>query len=119
MIDDFYDMIDVVGKEARIKILDIIKNSKNLGIHLILFTDTPTNNTLTKEIINKMDVQVLLPQSPGVGEYFTTIDFDKLEDVEDYGTVTVKMKNAVHNVMPVYISEDEITKIINYFASNK
>ncbi len=60
IIDEIADLIDTCGKQIEKHIAKLAREGRGAGVHLIVATQHPTNDVLTRQITNNLDTRICL-----------------------------------------------------------
>ena len=115
IIDDYYD---ICSYESQIKemIEEMLKESKNTGIHFVLATDTPSAEMMTENFKNQIDAFFYLTLSPGeIKDFNLDLTPKELEYTKELGNAIYKTKDKKVKIKIPDISEDEIKAIKNCY----
>ncbi len=118
IIDDFYDICEYDKNNIRI-IADLLENGKSKDIYLILATDTPTPDVLTKEIKDKIQGKLYLTLAPGETTEFQLADNlnpEELSFLTEIGNLIYEENNKREKIHVPEVMDSEI-KAINQFWS--
>ncbi len=116
-IDDVYDIYTYDKSNQKI-ILDLLRNGKEKNIHLILTTDTPTKELLTKELKENIQGTLYLTMSPGEDEdldlenSLTTEDWEYLTKI---GNLIYEENNHKERIKVPEVLDEEIKAINNFY----
>ena len=116
-IDDVYDIYTYDKNNQKI-ILDLLRNGKEKNIHLILTTDTPTKELLTKELKDNIQGTLYLTMSPGEDEdldlenSLTTEDWEYLTKI---GNLIYEENNHKERIKVPEVLDEEIKSINNFY----
>ncbi len=116
-IDDVYDIYTYDKSNQKI-ILDLLRNGKEKNIHLILTTDTPTKELLTKELKDNIQGTLYLTMSPGEDEdldlenSLTTEDWEYLTKI---GNLIYEENNHKERIKVPEVLDEEIKAINNFY----
>ena len=116
-IDDIYDIYTYDKSNQKI-ILDLLRNGKEKNIHLILTTDTPTKELLTKELKDNIQGTLYLTMSPGEDEdldlenSLTTEDWEYLTKI---GNLIYEENNHKERIKVPEVLDEEIKAINNFY----
>lgn len=116
-IDDVYDIYTYDKSNQKI-ILDLLRNGKEKNIHLILTTDTPTKELLTKELKDNIQGTLYLTMSPGEDEdldlknSLTTEDWEYLTKI---GNLIYEENNHKERIKVPEVLDEEIKSINNFY----
>ncbi|MDZ4660428.1 MAG: DNA translocase FtsK 4TM domain-containing protein [Pseudomonadota bacterium] len=111
IIDEFADMIMVLGKDAEDAITRLAQKARAAGIHLVLATQRPTVKVVTGSIKANFPSRVAFRVISGVDSR-TILDDSGAEDLLGKGDMLFQTSKGIQRIHGAYISEKEIEKLI-------
>jgi DNA segregation ATPase FtsK/SpoIIIE, S-DNA-T family len=118
VIDEFADMIMVVGKKVEELIARIAQKARAAGIHLILATQRPSVDVITGLIKANIPTRIAFQVSSRIDSR-TILDQQGAEQLLGHGDM---LYLAPGTGLPVrvhgaYVSDDDVHKVANYWRS--
>ena len=111
IIDEFADMIMVLGKDAEDAITRLAQKARAAGIHLVLATQRPSVKVVTGSIKANFPSRVAFRVISGVDSR-TILDDAGAEDLLGKGDMLFQTSKGTQRIHGAYISEKEIEKLI-------
>ena len=107
--DDIEESISIIAQLAR-----------KVGVHLIIGTQRPSSNIITNSIKSNIPARIALSVPSGLDSR-TILDENGAEELSGCGEMLVKIKNGEPSIriQGCYISNEEISKVINYCISQQ
>ena len=119
VIDEYSDLLMVLGREFESKLSNLAAQSWRVGIHFVICTQRPTTNIITGWIRANFPARIAFRVSEGFDSK-TIIDRAGAECLNGKGDMLVitDSLDPVH-IQGVYIEDKEIERIVSYIAQQR
>ena len=119
VIDEFADMMLVVGKKVEDLIIRLAAKARAAGIHLILATQRPSVNVITGLIKANIPARAALQVTTNVDSR-TIIDCMGAENLLGNGDMLFKSPRSSipKRIHGAYVSDDEVKNIVKFLKTN-
>lgn len=120
VIDELYDMITVAGEETQNSIIRLAQMGRKAGIHLVISTQLPFADNVTKMIKANIPTRIAFMVATG-SDSRAIIDMNGAEDLTGNGDMlfmTSGEKTPVHILGP-YVSDDEIKRVVDFVCNQQ
>ena len=119
VIDEFADMMLVVGKKVEDLITRLAQKARAAGIHLILATQRPSVNVITGIIKANITARIALQVTSNVDSR-TIIDSMGAEQLLGHGDMLyigpgTRIQKRIHGA---YVSDTEVKEVVKYLKKN-
>lgn len=119
VIDEFADMMLVVGKKVEDLITRLAQKARAAGIHLILATQRPSVNVITGIIKANIPARIALQVTTNVDSR-TIIDSMGAEQLLGHGDMLfigpgTRIQKRIHGA---YVSDTEVKEVVKYLKKN-
>ena len=120
IIDELADLMLVAAKDLDNLIVSIAQMARAVGIHLVLATQRPSVNVITGTIKANVPTRIALYTSSQIDSR-TIIDSAGAEKLLGNGDMLFSSPSFVKpkRVQGVYISDDEVTKVVKYLKAQR
>lgn len=116
VVDEFNDLIMQCGQEANDAIVRLAQKARACGIHVILATQRPTVDVVSGTIKANITCRIAFRVASDVDSR-TILDEIGAENLLGRGDMLIKNNGIPVRAQGAYISDDEITGICDYIAS--
>ena len=116
VVDEFNDLIMQCGQEANDAIVRLAQKARACGIHVILATQRPTVDVVSGTIKANITCRIAFRVASDVDSR-TILDEIGAENLLGRGDMLIKNNGIPIRAQGAYISDDEITGICDYIAS--
>lgn len=115
VIDEFYDLMIVAGKDMEALIQRLTQMARAVGIHLVLSTQRPSVNVITGTIKANVPVRIALTTASQVDSR-TIIDQAGAEKLLGKGDMLFMSPQFIkpHRVQGVYLSGEEVAEVTKF-----
>ena len=119
VIDEYSDLLMVLGREFESKLSNLAAQSWRVGIHFVICTQRPTTNIITCWIKANFPARIAF-RIPARCRSNTIIDCGGAEYLNGNGDMVVRLDSSdpVH-IQGAYIEDKEIERIVSYIAQQK
>ena len=119
VIDEFADMMLVVGKKVEDLIIRLAAKARAAGIHLILATQRPSVNVITGLIKANIPARAALQVTTNIDSR-TIIDCMGAENLLGNGDMLFKSPRSSipQRIHGAYVSDDEVKEIVKFLKKN-
>lgn len=115
IVDEFADLMLVVGKELEARIARLAAKARAVGIHLVLATQRPSTDVVTGTLKNNLPSRIAFRVPSGIDSR-TIIDVFGAEKLLGNGDMLYKAPDASDSVriQGAFLSDEETERIVNY-----
>ena len=119
VIDEYSDLLMVLGREFESKLSNLAAHSWRMGIHFVISTQRPTTNIITCWIKANFPARIAF-RIPARCRSNTIIDCGGAEYLNGNGDMLVRLDSSgpVH-IQGAYIENKEIERIVSYIAQQR
>lgn len=119
VIDEYSDLLMVLGREFESKLSNLVAHSWRMGIHFVISTQRPTTNIITCWIKANFPARIAY-RIPARCRSNTIIDCGGAEYLNGNGDMLVRLDSSgpVH-IQGAYIENKEIERIVSYIAQQR
>ena len=119
VIDEYSDLLMVLGREFESKLSNLAAHSWRMGIHFVISTQRPTTNIITCWIKANFPARIAF-RIPARCRSNTIIDCGGAEYLYGNGDMLVRLDSSgpVH-IQGAYIENKEIERIVSYIAQQR
>ena len=119
VIDEYSDLLMVLGREFESKLSNLAAHSWRMGIHFVISTQRPTTNIITCWIKANFPARIAY-RIPARCRSNTIIDCGGAEYLNGNGDMLVRLDSSgpVH-IQGAYIENKEIERIVSYIAQQR
>ena len=119
VIDEYSDLLMVLGREFESKLSNLAAHSWRMGIHFVISTQRPTTNIITCWIKANFPARIAF-RIPARCRSNTIIDCGGAECLNGNGDMLVRLDSSgpVH-IQGAYIENKEIERIVSYIAQQR
>lgn len=108
VIDEIADLIYTAGKKAEKVIAKIARLGRGAGVHLIVATQHPKADILTRQITANIDVRIGLRVIDSSASRLV-INATGAQDLKGKGDALLRLNGDLYHFQGAYISDDELT----------
>lgn len=108
VIDEIADLIYTAGKKAEKVISKIARLGRGAGVHLIIATQHPKADILTRQITANIDVRIALRVIDSSASRLV-INASGAQDLKGKGDSLLRLNGDLYHFQGAYISDDELT----------
>lgn len=108
VIDEIADLIYTAGKKAEKVIAKIARLGRGAGVHLIVATQHPKADILTRQITANIDVRIALRVIDSSASRLV-INASGAQDLKGKGDSLLRLNGDLYHFQGAYISDDELT----------
>lgn len=118
IVDEFADLMMVVGKELEARISRLAAKARAVGIHLVLATQRPSVDVVTGTLKNNLPSRIAF-RVPSGTDSRTIIDLYGAERLLGNGDMLYKSPNDAEptRIQGAFLSDEETERVINYCKS--
>lgn len=115
IVDEFADLMLVVGKELEARIARLAAKARAVGIHLVLATQRPSTDVVTGTLKNNLPSRIAFRVPSGIDSR-TIIDVFGAEKLLGNGDMLYKAPDASDSqrIQGAFLSDEETERIVNY-----
>lgn len=115
IVDEFADLMMVVGKELEARIARLAAKARAVGIHLVLATQRPSTDVVTGTLKNNLPSRIAFRVPSGIDSR-TIIDVFGAEKLLGNGDMLYKAPDASDSVriQGAFLSDEETERIVEY-----
>lgn len=108
VIDEVADLIDCTGKKVEKVIATIARLGRGAGVHLIIATQHPTAQVLSRQITANLDTRIALRVEDSSASRLV-IRATGAQELNGKGDALLRLNGDLHHFQGAYISDDELT----------
>lgn len=108
VIDEVADLIDCTGKKVEKVIATIARLGRGAGVHLIIATQHPTAQVLSRQITANLDTRIALRVEDGSASRLV-IRAAGAQELKGKGDALLRLNGDLYHFQGAYISDDELT----------
>lgn len=115
IVDEFADLMSVVGKELEARIARLAAKARAVGIHLVLATQRPSVDVITGTLKNNLPSRIAF-RVPSGTDSRTIIDVYGAEKLLGNGDMLYKAPDAAEpvRIQGAFLSDEETERIVEY-----
>lgn len=120
IVDEIYDIAKDYKDELTNTLIDIIKNSKNVGVHLIISTQLPNTSIIPTIVKTNLPTRISF-YLPTVSDSRTILGIEGAEKLFGRGDMLYLAPKSIKpmRMQGVFISDEEIKKINEYIINQQ
>lgn len=118
IVDEFADLIMVVGKEIEKPIARIAQKARAVGIHMILATQRPSADVITGVIKANFPARIAFKVS-AMQDSRTIIDGSGAQNLIGRGDMLCQVDGSMVRVQCAYVSTEEVMAVSEYISSQQ
>lgn len=118
IVDEFADLLMVVGKEIEKPIARIAQKARAVGIHMILATQRPSADVITGVIKANFPARIAFKVS-AMQDSRTILDSSGAQNLIGRGDMLCNVDGSVTRVQCAYVSTEEVMAVSEYVASQQ
>lgn len=107
VIDEVADLIDTAGKKVEKVIANIARLGRGAGVHLIIATQHPTAQVLSRQITANLDTRIALKVEDGSASRLV-IRANGAEKLKGKGDALLRFNGNLYHFQSAFISDDEL-----------
>ena len=116
IVDEFADLMAVVGKDLEKLIARIAAKARAIGIHLVLATQRPSTDVITGVLKNNLPARIAF-RVPSYTDSKTIIDYSGAEKLLGNGDMLYKSEKGISRIQGAFLSDSEVEKIVEFIKS--
>ena len=115
IVDEFADLMLVVGKELEARIARLAAKARAVGIHLVLATQRPSVDVITGTLKNNLPSRIAFRVPSGIDSR-TILDVYGAEKLLGNGDMLYKAPDAAEpvRIQGAFLSDEETERIVEY-----
>lgn len=115
IMDEFADMMSVVGKDIEIQIARLAAKARAAGIHLILATQRPSSDVITGTIKSNLPARIAFAVSSGTNSR-VILDEGGAENLLGKGDMLLMDPSSMglQRIQGAYLSDSEVEAIVSF-----
>jgi S-DNA-T family DNA segregation ATPase FtsK/SpoIIIE len=118
IVDEFADLIMVVGKDIEKPIARIAQKARAVGIHIILATQRPSADVITGVIKANFPARIAFKVS-GMQDSRTIIDGSGAQNLIGRGDMLCQVDGSMVRVQCAFVSTEEVKAVSEYICSQQ
>lgn len=118
IVDEFADLIMVVGKDIEKPIARIAQKARAVGIHIILATQRPSADVITGVIKANFPARIAFKVS-GMQDSRTIIDGSGAQNLIGRGDMLCQVDGSMVRVQCAFVSTEEVKAVSEYISSQQ
>ncbi len=119
IMDEFADMMSVVGKDIEIQISRLAAKARAAGIHLILATQRPSSDVITGTIKSNLPARIAFSVSSGLNSR-VILDEGGAENLLGKGDMLLldPSVSELNRIQGAFLSDGEVEAVVNFAKVN-
>ena len=107
IIDEIADLIDTCGKQIEKHIAKLARLGRGAGVHLIVATQHPTNQVLSRQITNNLETRICLQVNDKAASRLV-ISANGAEQLKGHGDALLRFCGKLTHFQGAYLDDEHL-----------